>query len=143
LLTDLLAVFIGDVKERVIQSMRDHDRVATGQTIDSFTTVVTPLGATIYAPQYVVALEKGRGPYKGGGQGSVAMIDSIKQWCIARGIDEKFAYAIKKKIDAEGYKGRAGVLTDVLSEDHISEPLNALTASITQSLTSLIFIENE
>lgn len=48
------------------------------------------------------------------------MIDRIKQWCMAKGIPDKAAWAIKKSIDKHGYQGTPGILSEPLGDDNIN-----------------------
>jgi len=127
---DMLYVIIGQrildrVKEEIIEAMKNAGRVATGKTIDSLETEVNEDHAILYGASYIGILETGRGGYKGGPQGNPSMIDSIREWVSAKRPDlqgkeaESFAWAVKKTIDKEGYKGTPGLFTQILNQVNI------------------------
>ena len=66
------------------------------------------------------------------------MIDRIKQWCQAKGIPDKAAWAIKKSIDKKGYKGIPGILSEPLGDDNLNRRLTQATDSISDNTTRQI-----
>lgn len=73
---------------------------ATGETKESIKKVVTANGLQITANASIMTLVKGRNPTKNKGDGSVKL--KIKAWARAKGIPEKDAYKILKKIHEKG-----------------------------------------
>lgn len=86
--------------ERVKQQLIADDKVVSGETLNSVRYVVTSTGVEIRAKASIMTLVKGRSPTKNKGDGEV--LRKIKEWCKKRGIDEKYAYAITKRIHEKG-----------------------------------------
>ena len=131
------------LKTDVINSMQANGRYATGQTAKQITVVEDGSNVQLQFPDYMQALETGRGPTSTDAvAGDPPMIQRIQQWCQAKGIPDKAAWAIKKSIDKKGYKGIAGILTEPLSDDNINlrlDPiLDDIASSISEELMGLI-----
>jgi len=131
------------LKTDVINSMQANGRYATGQTAKQITVVEDGSNVQLQFPDYMQALETGRGPTSNDAvAGDPPMIQRIQQWCQAKGIPDKAAWAIKKSIDKKGYKGIAGILTEPLSDDNINlrlDPiLDDIASSISEELMGLI-----
>lgn len=125
----ILSDFIDTIKNDVIHSMQANNRVGTGDTIKELTEVVSDDYAALLAPWWIDAQEYGRGPTSATGpyqQSDPSFIERLKLWCVSKGIEPGAAYAIKKKIDKEGYAGKPGVLTEPLSDDNINMRLNPM-----------------
>lgn len=121
----ILTNFLTAVRTDVVNSMQASGRFATGETIANIDVEATDSDGQITAPWWIDALEKGRKPTSSGATaGDPPMIDRIKAWCAAKGIDDKAAWAIKKSIDKKGYPGKPGVLTEPLSDDNINSKLD-------------------
>jgi hypothetical protein len=122
---ELLTTFLESLKADIIHSMQANGKYATGQTAQQITIDGDGDKAQMQLPAYLQALESGRSPTgKNAPSSSLPMIDRIKQWCQAKGIPDKAAWAIKKSIDKHGYKGVPGMLSDPLGEDNINLRLN-------------------
>ena len=122
---DQLILFLELLKTDVINSMQANDRFATGQTVQQIMIVENDDNVQLQFPDYMMALETGRAPTSAGAmQGNPPMIGRIQQWCQAKGISDKAAWAIKKSIDKKGYPGKAGILTEPLSDENINMRLD-------------------
>jgi hypothetical protein len=122
---DHLTTFLESLKTDIIHSMQANGKYATGQTAQQITIEGDGDKAQMQLPAYLKALESGRSPTgKNAAAGSPLMIDRIKQWCQAKGIPDKAAWAIKKSIDKYGFKGVPGILSDPLGDDNINLRLN-------------------
>jgi hypothetical protein len=140
---DQLIQFLELLKTDVINSLQANGKNATGQTAKQF--IVTEDGSNIQLqlPGYMQLLEIGRGPT---GLNAVAgnppMIQRIQQWCQAKGIPDKAAWAIKKSIDKKGFKGIPGLLSEPLGDDNINLRLNqvmdGIAGEISEELLKLI-----
>jgi hypothetical protein len=118
---DHLTTFFESLKTDVINSMQANGKYATGQTAGQITIEGDGDKMQLQLPAYMQALENGRAPTgKNAAAGSPPMIDRIKQWCQAKGIPDKAAWAIKKSIDKNGYKGVPGILSEPLGDDNIN-----------------------
>lgn len=132
---DYLTTFLDSLKTDVIHSMQSTGRYATGQTAQQITIEGGGDKAQLQLPAYLQALENGRSPTgKNAPAGSPPMIDRIKQWCQAKGIPDKAAWAIKKSIDKHGFKGVPGVLSDPLGDDNINLRLNQVMIPMADDL---------
>ncbi|HAL83365.1 MAG TPA: hypothetical protein DCO83_14930 [Mucilaginibacter sp.] len=123
--------------------MQANGRDATGQTAKQLTIVEGDNSAQLQLPGYMQLLETGRGPTSPDAvAGNPPMIQRIQQWCQAKGIPDKAAWAIKKSIDKKGFKGIPGLLTEPLGNDNINLRLNSVMDSIAdgiiEELTGLI-----
>lgn len=128
---DHLTSFLESLKTDLIHSMQAKGKYATGQTAGQVTIKGSSDKMQLLLPAYLQALENGRSPTgKNAIPGSPPMIERIKQWCQAKGIPDKAAWAIKKSIDKKGYKGVPGILSEPLGDDNINLRLNQQTTEM-------------
>ncbi len=119
------------LKTDVINSMQANGKYATGQTARQITIVENGNNIQLQFPDYMLALEMGRGTTsKNAVAGDPPMIQRIQQWCAAKGIPDKAAWAIKKSIDKKGYTRKAGILTEPLGNENINLRLNPVLENI-------------
>jgi len=93
------------------------------QNVNTQNITITTDGNTaqLNIPSYLQIVETGRGPTPKNAQpGNPPMIQRIQQWCREKGIPDKAAWAIKKKIDKLGYPGKPGLLSGPLSDANIT-----------------------
>src|SRR5579872_6578359 len=122
---DALSDFLESLKTDVIHSLQANGKIATGQSAQQTTIVNDGDKAQLQLPGYLHILETGRAPTGPNPiAGNPPMIDRIKEWCAAKGIPDKAAWAIKKTIDKNGYKGTPGILSEPLGGDNINLRLN-------------------
>lgn len=134
-----LSQLLESLKTDVINSMQAKGRYATGQTANHITIVTDGNKAQLQVPAYMQALETGRGPTtKNATQGNPPMLQRIQQWCRAKGLPDKAAWAIKKSIDKKGYKGTTGILTEPLSNENINLRLSPLLETLVAETTEQI-----
>jgi len=123
---DQLIQLLELLKTDVINSMQAAGKDATGQTAQQLTIVDNGCNVQLQLPGYLQLLETGRGPASPDAvAGDLPMIQRIQQWCQAKGIPDKAAWAIKKSIDKKGFKGTPGLITEPLGNDNINLRLNA------------------
>ncbi|MDF2432200.1 MAG: hypothetical protein JWP44_1831 [Mucilaginibacter sp.] len=123
------------LKTDVINSLQANGANATGQTAKQLTITTGGNAIQLELPGYMQLLETGRGPTsKDAVAGNPPMIQRIKQWGRAKGIPDKAAWAIKKSIDKNGYKGKPGILTEPLGDDNINRRLNPVMESVAAAL---------
>jgi hypothetical protein len=142
----LLTTFLESLKTDVLHSLQANGKMATGQTAEQITINGNGNQMQLQLPGYIQTLETGRPPTsKNAIPGNPLMIDRIKQWCKAKGIPDKAAWAIKKSIDKNGYKGIPGILSEPLGNDNINLRLNQVTDPmanmIVQNLTNAIGVK--
>jgi hypothetical protein len=90
-------------------------------------------------PAYLQIVETGRKPTSKNAQpGNPPMIQRIQQWCRDKGIPDKAAWAIKKKIDKVGFPGKPGLLTDPLSDDNINKKLDQTLTQMANNISNQI-----
>ncbi len=122
---DHLTTFLQSLKTDVIHSMQANGKYATGQTAQQITIEGDGDSYQLNLPAYMQALETGRAPTgKNAVPGNPPMIDRIKQWCQAKGIPDKAAWAVKRSIDKNGYKGTPGLLSEPLGDNNINVRLD-------------------
>lgn len=132
---DHLTTFLESLKTDVINSMQAKGKIATGQTAQQITIENDGDKALLQLPGYMQALETGRAPTSQNAlPGNPSMIERIKQWCQAKGIPDKAAWAVKKSIDKKGYKGVPGILSEPLGDDNINLRLNQVTGQMADAV---------
>jgi len=90
-------------------------------------------------PSYLQIVETGRGPTSKNAQpGNPPMIQRIQQWCRDKGIPDKAAWAIKKKIDKVGFPGKPGLLTGPLGDDNINTKLDQTLEQMADNISNQI-----
>ncbi|HWZ15700.1 MAG TPA: hypothetical protein VNW95_10735 [Mucilaginibacter sp.] len=137
-----LAQFLETLKTDLINTMQANGRYATGQTARQFIITGDENSMQLQLPGYTQVLETGRGPTeKNAAASDLPMIQRIKEWCQARGIPDKAAWAIKKSIDKKGYKGIAGLLSEPLGDENINLRLTQVMESIAAHVSEQIVKE--
>ena|GEM_PF-644283 len=132
---DHLTSFLESLKSDLIHSMQSNGKYATGQTGQQIVIETDGDSGQLQLPGYLQILETGRGPTsRDAMSGSPPMIDRINQWCQAKGIPDKAAWAIKKSIDQNGCPGTPGILSEPLSEANINLRLDPLIDGIVAEL---------
>jgi hypothetical protein len=136
---DHLTIFLESLKTDVIHSMQANGKYATGQTAQQITIEGDGDSYQLNLPAYMQALKTGRAPTsKNAVPGNPPMIDRIKQWCQAKCIPDKAAWAIKRSIDKNGYKGTPGILSESLSDDNINLRLDQVAGPWADELVQSI-----
>jgi hypothetical protein len=134
-----LTTFLDSLKTDLIHSMQAKGKYATGQTAQQITIEGDANNYQLNLPAYIQALENGRSPTgKDAIPGIPPMIDRIKQWCQAKGIPDKAAWAIKKSIDKKGYKGTPGIISEPLGDANINLRLNQAAEPMADTLKQQI-----
>jgi hypothetical protein len=127
------------LKTDLINSLQANGKYATGQTEQQITVVTDDNKTTLEIPGYIQVLETGRRPTSPNAvPGDPPMIQRIRQWCMAKGMPDKAAWAIKKSIDKKGYPGKPGILTQPLSDENIEARLTPILDSITDEVIKQI-----
>ncbi|MFI5138695.1 MAG: hypothetical protein ACHQIM_12785 [Sphingobacteriales bacterium] len=138
---DQLIQLLELLKTDVINSMQANGKDATGQTAKQLTIVEGDNGVQLQLPGYMQLLETGRGPTSPDAvAGNPPMIQRIQQWCQAKGIPDKAAWAIKKSIDKKGFKGQPGLLTGPLGNDNINLRLNPVLQAIADGISGELVV---
>jgi hypothetical protein len=136
--TDTLTQIATNLKTDLLNSLQAKGS-ATSQTGKQITITNTDNGIQLDIPGYFLILEKGRGPTgKSPVAGNPPMIQRIQQWCREKGISDKAAWAIKRKIDKVGYPAKPGILTEPLGDDNIDQRLNQSLPQMADDLTNEI-----
>jgi hypothetical protein len=130
-----LTLFLGSLKTDLLNSLQSKGSAAGSETVRQITIVQEGDKAQLLIPGFLQTLETGRGPTsKNAAPGVPPMIQRIKQWCLAKGIPEREAWAIKKTIDKKGFKGKPGILTEPLSEENIDRRLKPIMESLANEI---------
>jgi len=136
---DHLTDFLESLKTDIIHSLQSNGKYATGQTSQQITVNTDRDNPQLQLPAYIQILESGRGrTSKDSLPGSPPMIDRIKQWCQAKGIPEKAAWAIKKSIDKNGFKGTPGIISGPLSDANVDLRLSQAIAPMADEIAQQI-----
>jgi hypothetical protein len=131
--------FLESLKADIIHSLQANGKMATGQTARQITIVSDGDSAQLSLPGYMQLLETGRAPTGANAvPGNPPMIDRIKEWCQAKGIPDKAAWAIKKSIDKKGYKGITGILSEPLGDANINLRLDPAAVNIADTVAQHI-----
>ncbi|HZX57728.1 MAG TPA: hypothetical protein VFE54_03350 [Mucilaginibacter sp.] len=136
---DALSNFLDCLKTDVIHSLQANGKMATGQSAQQMKIVNDGDKAQLKLPGYLHILETGRAPTGPNPiAGNPPMIDRIKAWCAAKGVPDKAAWAIKKSIDKNGYKGTPGILSEPLGDDNINLRLSPATEEMAGTIVQNI-----
>jgi hypothetical protein len=139
MINDHLTTFLDSLKTDIINSMQAKGKYASGQTAQQITIEDDDDKMQLQIPAYIQILETGRAPTsKNALPGNPPMINRIKQWCQAKGIPDKAAWAIKKSIDKNGYKGTPGILSEPLGDNNINLRLNQVTDPMADAMAQQI-----
>jgi len=137
--TTQLIPLLEALRTDIINSLQAAGSDASGQTAKSLTIVQETDGLQLQLPGYIQLLETGRAPTSSNPvAGSPPMIQRIQQWCQAKGIPDKAAWAIKKSIDKKGYKGKPGILSEPLGDDNINQRLSPVLENLAHELSELL-----
>lgn len=129
----------GTIQGEIISRMIKEGQRVTGKTIDSITVDNRPTGFTIWSAPYIMALDTGRGPSKGGPAGDPPLKELILEWIKNKGIVPKatrkdgvvmdynyrgLAFAITRRIHEQGnlifrLQKPTGIITGVITEERI------------------------
>lgn len=130
-----LIIFLNQLKTDLINSMQTKGSYTTGRLANDIKVMVEGDKAQLQIPGILQTQEKGRAPTsKNAPPGSPPMIERIKQWCQAKGIPEREAWAIKKAIDKYGTKPKPGLLTEPLSDENIDRRLKPVMEKMANEL---------
>ena len=136
---ELAEKFLNNIRADIITRHISLGQKASGETISRLRTVSTSLGGILFGPQHIFALDRGRGPTRGGGGVGQTLQQRIFDW-LAFGkygltfSDNKqrtsLSWAIATKIHKKGTNlfqrgGGSGLLADIVT----SQRLDALTGS--------------
>ena len=117
--------------------MQSQGKYATGQTAEQITIEGDGNNYQLNLPAYIQALETGRSPTtKNAVSSNPPMIDRIKQWCQAKGIPDKAAWAIKRSIDKNGCKGIPGIISEPLSNVNINLRLGQIADPMADAIAT-------
>jgi len=134
---DQLVRLLELLKTDIINSLQTNSKNATGQTAKQLTIIEDSGIVQLQAPSYMELLETGRRPTSPDAvAGNPPMIQRIQQWCRAKGIPEKAAWAIKKSIDKKGFRGIPGLLSEPLGDENINMRLKAVIDNIAASVSN-------
>jgi len=137
-MTNDLTAVLENIKTDLLNSLQSKG-VASSQTAQQITVTNTDNGAQLQIPGYLQIVETGRGPTsKNPVAGNPPMIVRILQWCREKGIPDKAAWAIKKKIDKQGFPGKPGILTEPLSDANINQRLGPALEQMADNLSTQI-----
>ena len=134
-----LDTFLESLKADIIHSLQSNGKYATGQTAQQIIIETDGDNPQLQLPAYLQILESGRKPTSPNAPaGNPPMIDRIEQWCRAKGIPDKAAWAIKKSIDKKGYPGTPGIISEPLGDNNINLRLNQTIDPMADELTQQI-----
>ena len=137
---DQLQSFLQSLKTDLINSLQANGKNVNSQTVNQLVIVEEGDAFNLQIPGYLQLLETGRGPTgKNAVLGNPPMIQPIQQWCREKGIPDKAAWAIKKSIDKNGFKGIDGIISIPLSEENVNTRLNLVIGKMADELVSKIF----
>lgn len=124
---------------RRTQAILSRINHASGRTARRIYRVVDQISGTLYGPDYIAALEDGRGPTKTNTPSNPTLQEAIEEWLQFAGIptpqgfkdQRSFSFAIAASIHAKGTRlfqqgGRSGVLSETITERSFDELINQL-----------------
>lgn len=129
---NIIMNFLLEIQKDIISRSEAAGQRASGETYSQFMIEANESKGVLYGPAWVMTLEDGRGPSKGGGSGE-SLKDKIYTWIGQKGVfnisSEKekrsLAYIIARKIHKEGTVlfrkgGNSGVISGAITEDRIN-----------------------
>ncbi len=128
------------VVDQIRQNLASSGTNATGRTSSSLRFEVIDQTdkqiLRIIGKPYFKVVETGRKPTPEYTNPSKDFVESIRQWCIARGKDEKAAYGIAKSIHQKGTKlfrsgGREDIFTNVITDDPVASVSKSVLTQFT------------
>lgn len=136
ILTEFMENAIKGIQAEIVR----QGKYVTGETSRSMRHITTETESALYGSISLLALEYGRGPSKSAGGGSgERLIDQIRRWVIARGINdpdrtqESIAWAITTKIHKEGTaqygKQPSGIISNVINKKSLDKLTDIVTAN--------------
>lgn len=146
--TNLINSFGARLVSDIGASLDSSGSTASGKTKQSIRFEVNGNSFKLYGRAYIGALEFGRKPASGGGNGSLR--DAIRQWIDDKGIipngisKDSLAFLIQRKMNAEGdllyrtgqnYQGQSKptqIITGVINDGRIKKLSESLLFSIIQ-----------
>ncbi len=130
----VIQTFLDERREAIIARINQ----ASGRTAKRIYSVVDNVSGILYGPDYIEALEDGRGPTKTTTASKPTLREAIEEWLQFAGISPKagqtkrdLAYAIAASIHAKGTKlfqngGMSGVLSQTITERSFDSLLDDL-----------------
>jgi len=107
------------LKNDILENLYKNNRVASGKTAKSLKVVmdVKPdvIIGKLLGSSVLEQLEYGRGKTKNAGS-SASWETDLRNWMRIRGIDQGAFYPIWRRINAEGYEGTKGLITDPITK---------------------------
>ena len=130
----ILTEFLLGLQKDITQNAIAAGNNVTGETIRSIGFEATETKGILYGAPYIMVLEDGRGPSRGGSSsGGGKLQDIIYKWIGDKGVfnitEERekkgLAYIIARKIHQEGsllYRkgGKSGVISNVITDERIN-----------------------
>lgn len=156
--TDILQSFAARFIQDLRESMDSSGVTASGNFNRTLKATITPNSVVVTGQRYAGAIEVGRKPTSGGGNG--ALLAAIRQWIIDKNISatgtnpESLAYAITKSIHKKGtrlhqslnggsdYYGRSApsrVITEVIEDGRIEKLAESVVLDVISQFRSEIF----
>jgi len=118
-IADILNKGLEGLKGKILENLHKNNRVASGKTAKSLKVVTQIKGEDVVGrllgSSVLEQLEFGRGKTKNAGSSATWETD-LRNWMRIRGIDQSAFYPIWRKINAEGYEGTKGLVTDPITE---------------------------
>jgi hypothetical protein len=128
------------VVDQIRQNLASTGTNATGRTSASLRFEVIDQTDTqilrIIGKPFFKVVETGRKDTPQYTKPSKEFVEDIKQWCIARGIEEKAAYGIAISIHQKGTKlfrsgGREDIFSNVITDDFVSDLSKSILSQFT------------
>lgn len=100
--------------EAIRSKIRDLDLVASGSLLRSIRVEEDAMSFKIMARSYLDYLEFGREPTRRDAGG--VLLPAIREWCRLKGIPERYAWVIARRIHQEGWPPRGDISNSVLKD---------------------------
>jgi hypothetical protein len=131
---EVITRFLERRKEAIIARINQ----ASGRTARRIYSVVDQVSGTLYGPDYIGALEDGRGPTRTNTPSNPTLQEAIEEWLQYAAISPRpgqtrrdLSYAIANSIHAKGTRlfqqgGKSGVLSETITERSFDELIEQL-----------------
>lgn len=155
---ELILEFLALLISRISNNIRRRSAGSTGATARRLRAEATSEVGTLFGPDYIEALEFGRGPTRRGNQGGPTLRQRIEAWIEVARIRprdditiQQLAFLITRKIHEQGTRlfitrSQSGILTEAITQQVINEfaanladrNLTAITTQLSRAFNDLV-----
>lgn len=145
---EVMLQFLNLLISRIRNNIRRKSAGSTGRTASLLRAEATDQVGTLFGPDYIEALELGRGPTRRGNQGGPTLRERVEKWIVTARIRprdditvKQLVFLITRKIHESGTRlfierRMSGILTESITQEVINEFAANLTERNITGITS-------